>query len=234
MSHRQTLVLLPGMLCDAALWRHQVNTLDDVADIHVGDLTRHDSIGAMAQAVLEAVTGPFALAGLSMGGYVAFEILRRAPERVTRVALLDTAAHGEPTEGRRRRAALIDLSRQGRFKGVTPHLLPSLVHPRHENDPTVRDTVLTMAERVGHAAFERQQRAIMNRPDSTADLPGITRPALVLCGREDAVTPLAVHEEMAAALPRAFLVPVEDCGHLAPLEQPAAVSAALRLWLQVS
>lgn len=228
----EPLVLLPGLLCDAALWAPQVSVLRGLADpIMIGDLTRNDSIGGMAEAVLAQAPPRFALAGLSMGGYCAFEIMRRAPERVTRLALLDTSARPDTDEQRARRRGLIELAEKGEFKGVTPRLLPLLIHPDRLGDEALKATVMGMAERVGKEAFLRQQKAIMGRPDSRPDLGRIACPTLVLVGRQDALTPVAVHEEMAAGIPGARLVIVEDCGHLSTLEKPEAVNAALEDWL---
>ena len=227
------LVLLPGLLCDAALWRHQTATLGDAAAFTMGDFTHDDSIEAMARSVLIEAPETFALAGLSMGGYVALEIMRQAPERVTRLALLDTSARPDTPEQTERRGGLIELARMGQFKGVTPRLLPMLIHPDRLGDAELTGTVMAMAERTGKDAFLRQQSAILKRVDSRPHLAAMRCPALVLCGRQDTLTPLEAHQEMADAIPRASLVVVEDCGHLATLEQPHAVSAALRYWLQI-
>jgi pimeloyl-ACP methyl ester carboxylesterase len=219
------------VLCDAALWRHQTETLGDICVPWVGDLTQDESIPAMADRVLDAAPRTFCLAGLSMGGYVAQEIMRRAPERVERLALIDTNARADTAEQVKTRQELIRLSELGKFKGVTPRLLPNLVHPSRLKDPTVADVVLEMAERVGQEAFTRQQRAIMGRVDGRGDLNAIRVPTVVICGRQDALSSVALHAEMAEALPNARLVVVEDCGHLAPLERPYATSAVLRYWL---
>lgn len=226
------LILLPGLLCDAALWRHQARTLADVADITVPDLTQDDSVGAMAERVLAAAPSEFALAGLSMGGYVAQEIMRRAHRRVFRLALIDTSARPDTPEQSERRKGLIKQAEMGEFKGVTSRLLPLLIHPDRLGDEALTGVVRRMAENVGKAAFLRQQRAIMGRPDSREDLNRIACPTLVLCGRQDGLTPIEVHREMAEAISGAALVIVEDCGHLAPLERAVTVSAVMRYWLQ--
>lgn len=233
MASTTPLVLLPGLLCDGALWRHQTETLGDAASFTIGDFTDDDSIEAMARSVLVEAPENFALAGLSMGGYVAFEIMRQAPGRVTRLALLGTSARADTPEKTVYRGGLIELARKGRFKGVTPRLLPLLIHPGRLDDEELTGCVMAMAERIGKDAFLRQQSAILKRVDSRPHLAAIHCPTLVLCGRQDAITPLEVHQEMADAMPRASLVVVEDCGHLATLEQPQAVSAALRDWLQI-
>jgi pimeloyl-ACP methyl ester carboxylesterase len=230
-SPRRPLLLLPGLLCDGALYRAQIAALGDIAAPIVGDLTRHESLAGMAAAMLAEMPEYFSLVGLSMGGYVAQEIMRQAPHRVSRLALLDTSARADSEEQRARRRGLIELAGRGNFKGVTPRLLPLLLHPDRLTDEALVDTVTGMAERVGRDAFLRQQAAIMARPDGRADLARVACPTLVLCGRQDALTPLALHEEMATAIAGARLVVVADCGHLAPLERPAPVTAALRDWL---
>ena len=232
MSAGTPLVLLPGLLCDAALWRHQTDTLADIAEITVADLTGDDSFDDMARTVLKAAPETFALAGLSMGGYVAHEIMRRAPDRVTRLALLDTSARADTPGQSERRRAFIAQTRHGDFKGVTSKLLPMLIHPDRLEDWDLTGTITAMAEGVGREAFLRQQNAIMHRPDGRRDLSAIHCPTLVLCGRQDALTPLAGHEEMAEGISNSNLVVIEDCGHMAPLERPRAVSAVMRYWLQ--
>jgi pimeloyl-ACP methyl ester carboxylesterase len=199
----------------------------------IGDLTRHDSMGAMAEAILAEAPPRFALAGLSMGGYCAQEIMRRAPERVTRLALLDTSARADSDEQRARRRGLIELAQKGQFKGVTPRLLPLLIHPDRLEDKPLTRTVMGMSARVGQAAFLRQQKAIMGRPDGRPDLARIACPTLVLVGRQDALTPVALHEEIVAGVPGARLTVIEDSGHLTTLERPDPVNLALEEWLSL-
>jgi pimeloyl-ACP methyl ester carboxylesterase len=199
----------------------------------VADLTLADSIAGMADQVLATAPGRFSLAGLSMGGYVAFEILRRAPERVNRLALLDTQARPDTAEAAQRRRALIELAGRGQFKGVTPRLLPMLLHEDNLAGP-LAGVVTAMAERVGHAAFVRQQTAIMGRIDSRPDLGAIRVPTLVLCGDADALTPPSLAEEIARGIPDSALVVVDRAGHLTPIEQPGAVNRALIEWLALS
>jgi pimeloyl-ACP methyl ester carboxylesterase len=184
----------------------------------------------MAARALVALDGPFALAGLSMGGYVALEILRQAPGRVTRLALLDTSARADTPEQTRRRRGLIALSRSGQFRGVTPRLLPQLIHPSRLDTPLAAE-VMAMAERVGQDAFLRQQEAIMHRPDSRPDLARIAVPTLVGVGADDALTPPHLAEEMAAMIPGARLRRFADAGHLPTMEVPDAVGSALAAWL---
>lgn len=231
MTAKTPLILLPGMLCDEALWAHQSDTLLDIADITVADMTRDDSLAGMAKRVLASAPESFALAGLSMGGYAAQEIMRRAPERVERLALLDTSARPDSPEKTEQRKGFIEQAERGDFRGVMSRFVPMMVHEDRHTDDGVMTVVQSSAENVGPEAYIRQQKAIMTRPDGRQDLKKITCPALVLCGRQDGLTPLAMHEEMAAAIPGASLVVIEDCGHLSPLERPRAVSAVMRYWL---
>jgi len=227
-----TLVLVPGLMCDRALWDHQTRHLADVTDCLVPDVRASDTIDGLAQAVLDQAPARFALAGLSMGGIIAHAIMARAPERVTRLALIGTTARADTPAQTERRLQLIALTEAGRFDEVTPRLLPALLHPARLEDQSLTDTLLTMAENVGPAAFLRQVTAVMNRPDRRDQLAAYRLPTLIVCGREDAITTLEMHQEMAAGIPGSELVVIEDCGHLAPLERPQAVTALLRQWLQ--
>ena len=228
---RPTLALLPGLLNDEALWRHQLGPLSAKVEPWVASFTGQDSIAAMAQDVLGAMPERFSLCGLSMGGYVAFEIMRRAPQRVERLALLDTQARPDPPEATQRRRDLMKLAEMGEFKGVTKRLLPLLVHPQGVDDPEVGGVVRDMAARVGKDAFIRQQTAIMDRTDSRPTLAEIACATLVLCGEEDQLTPPSLHLEMAAGIANSRLVRLPNCGHLAPLERPQETTAALLQWL---
>jgi pimeloyl-ACP methyl ester carboxylesterase len=185
----------------------------------------------MAARALAAAPQRFALAALSMGGYLAFEILRQAPARVTRLALFDTSARPDSPEQARRRRGLMALTRSGQFRGVTPRLLPQLVHPDNLAGP-IGQAVMEMAERVGREAFLRQQAAILARPDSRPDLAGIRLPTLVAVGEADALTPPELAEEIAAGIPGAVLHRIAGCGHLPPMEAPEATTALLRDWLR--
>jgi len=232
MVNKTPLVLIPGLLCDAALWRGQVEDLADIAMPWVADVKRDDSMSAMAERVLaEAPTGPFAMAGLSMGGYVAQEIMRQAPERVDRLALLDTGPRADTEEQKARRRGLIELAEKGDFRGVTPRLLPVFLHEKRLGDAGLVAEVTAMAERVGKDAFLRQQRAIMGRRDSRPSLGAIRCPTLVLCGRQDVLTPLELSEEITSLIKGARLAIIEECGHLATMERPWEVSVELRQWL---
>jgi pimeloyl-ACP methyl ester carboxylesterase len=225
------LILLPGLLCDAALWRHQIEHLSDLATISVPDLTQDNTVTAMAERVLEGAPTRFALAGLSMGGYVAQEIMRLAPERVERLALVDTNARADNEAQVKARRDLIRLAEIGTFKGVTPRLLPNLIHPSRMEDPDVAGVVMDMAERVGQDAFKRQQEAILTRKDGREDLVAIRIPTLILAGRQDLLCPPKVQQEMRDKITGSRMVLVEDCGHLVSLERPYAATALFRYWL---
>lgn len=225
------LVLLPGLLNTRRVYEHQVEALQDIADITIPELWQDDTIGAMADAVLAAAPPRFALGGFSMGGYVAFEIFRRAPERVERIALIDTQAAPDSAETRTRRQAFIEQTRLGRFHGVHPTLLPQIIHPTRLKDTAVTQPILDMAKEIGADGFVRQQQAILSRADSRPLLVEIEVPAVVIVGRQDMATPLPCSQEMAADIANAQLVILEECGHVSPLERPAEVSAALRRWL---
>lgn len=224
------LVMLPGLLCDERLWSEQAQALSDIAAPLIADLTKDDSVAAMAARVLSEAPPRFALAALSMGGYVAFEIMRQAPERVTRLALLATSAAPDSPERAATRRMAIESLKLGRFLGVTTRLLPQLVHASQVDGP-VGQEVRAMAARVGGEAFLRQQTAILGRPDSRPTLAAIDVPTLVAVGDSDVLTSPAESGEIHAGIAGSQLHMFEACGHLPPLEQPAAVSALLRGWL---
>jgi pimeloyl-ACP methyl ester carboxylesterase len=231
MTPPPTLLLLPGLLCDARLWRDQVAALAPEWRCVVADLTLDDRIAAMATRALSLVPeGPLAVCGLSMGGYVAMEVMRQAGPRVQRLALMDTSARADTPEQTRRRRGLLSLSESGQFRGVTPRLLPSLLAPANLAGPLGAE-VMAMAERVGRPAFHRQQRAIMHRPDSRPDLPFFAAPSMVVVGEQDALTPPELAEEMAGLIPGAVLHRVPGAGHLPPMEAPEAITHLLRGWL---
>ena len=231
MSDKPALLLLPGMPLDAALWEHQTRHLAEIADPRVGDLTGHDSMAELAASLLSQAPPRFALAGLSMGGYVAFEILRQAPERVSKLALIDTSARPDTPEQTANRKQAVELARRGRLRHVTSLSVSKLIHPDRQTDQRLVESIHAQAQRIGPEGYERQQTATMHRPDSRPGLGAIRCPTLVLCGRQDAITPPDLHAEIAEGIPGARLVIVEDCGHLAPMEQPQAVTALLREWL---
>jgi pimeloyl-ACP methyl ester carboxylesterase len=225
------LVLLPGLLCTRALWEPQIEALGDIAECTVADHTRHDTMEAIARSILAAAPDRFALAGLSMGGYLAYEIVRQAPERVERLALLDTGSRADAPERRARRQELIALAEREGVGAAQDALMPSLIHPSRLAEKSLVDVIRQMAVDTGVGAFKRQQAALWGRPDNRPFLPSIGCPTLVLVGREDVLTPVELSEEIAAGIPGAKLEIVSDCGHLSTLERPQAVSRAMRAWL---
>ena len=218
-------------MCDARLFGPLLDALPGRA-VFMGDLTADDNVAAMARRVLATAPPRFALLGLSMGGIIAFEILRRAPGRVARLALLDTNPLPESDDRGTARLELMRIVAAGGLKSVvTERLKPAYLASANRDDRPLLDLIIAMALELGPAVFDRQARALRERPDSRELLPDIRVPTLVLCGREDALCPVAVHEAMAAAIPHATLVVIDAAGHLPTLERPAAVNAAVRRWL---
>jgi pimeloyl-ACP methyl ester carboxylesterase len=225
-------VLVPGLLCSPRLFAPQIPALWRRGPVTVADHTRDDTMAGVARRILDAAPPRFALAGLSMGGYAALEILRQAPERVDRLALLDTSARPDTPEQSERRRAQMAMAADGRFGEVADLLFPLLVHPAHTGDGALRSVVRAMAEDTGPEAFAREQLAIISRPDSRPGLAGISCPVLVLVGEGDQLTPPDLSREMAAAIPGARLVIVPGAGHASTLERPEAVTGALEEWLE--
>lgn len=226
----EPLVLVPGLLCTQTLYAPQIVAFAD-RQILVADHRGHDSIAAIAQDVLTAAPDRFALCGLSMGGYIALEILRQAPERVSRLALLDTNARADTPEQTERRNVLIRMTEDRGFARVPELLYPGFVHENRRDDAELKATVVEMAEETGPDAFIRQTRAIIGRVDSRPFLPQITCPTLVLVGEGDTLTPPDLSREMHALIPGSTLEIVPDCGHLSTLEAPGAITAALKCWI---
>jgi pimeloyl-ACP methyl ester carboxylesterase len=231
MAAKTNLVLVPGLLCTRALWEPQIAALGDIANIMVADHTRHDTMEAIARSILAAAPERFALAGLSMGGFISFEIVRQAPERVTRLALLDTSARADAPERKEQRLRRNDLARREGAGAVQDELMPLLIHEDRLADSAFTALIRQMAVDTGAEALVRQHAAIMARPDNRPFLATITCPTLVLVGREDALTPVELAQEITAGIPGARLGIAPDCGHLSTMERPEAVNRALRAWL---
>lgn len=223
---RSTLFLLPGLLCDAEVWRHQRAALAELADIVIPDFRHARSITAMAQIVLDGAPEHFSVAGHSMGGRVALEVYRMAPGRVERLALLDTGIHPRKPTEEAGRQELVDIAYREGMEAMAARWLPPMLHPAHM---ALLGPLTEMVKRSTPETFENQQRALLGRPDARAVVASIRCPTLVLCGRQDAWSPVTQHEEIAALIPGAALVVVEDCGHMSPVEQPEAVTNALRV-----
>ena len=230
-AHSEPLVLVPGLLCSPALFGPQVAEFGRQRPVLVADHTRSDRLEAIARDILAAAPERFALAGLSMGGYVAMAIQRAAPERVTRLALLDTSARPDVPERTADRRRLMEIARAEGVRKVQGMLLPRLVHPARLSEADLVATVLQMADDTGLEAFLREQEAIIARPDARSGLGAVRCPALVLVGAQDLQTPPEIAEEIAAGISGARLVVVPDCGHLSTLERPQRVNCALSDWL---
>jgi pimeloyl-ACP methyl ester carboxylesterase len=228
---RQPLVLIPSQLCNHRVWSYQITHLRDLAEVLVADHRRHDSMAAIAADVLAQAPVRFNLAAHAMGGFVAFEMLRQAPERITRLALFSTFATADGPTQRQRRQGYAQLVRQGHFERVVEERIPILFHPERQEDVELLNIARRMALETGPEGFLRQQKAILDRVDSTATLASITCPTLVVTGRQDAICPPEAAQRLAERIPPARLVIIEDCGHLCPLEQPLQVCELLRDWL---
>lgn len=225
------IVLIPGLMNDADLWRDQIAGLKDVARPRVADITRGDTLAVLAEMVLATSADSFALAGFSLGGLVAQEVMRRAPERVTHLALLDTTMLPDTPERTAEREALVAQAKKpGRFHGFGRKLARSYLAPDNQSDEELIGRVRAMTERLGPEVFIRQTR--IERPDSRASLTRIACPTLVLCGRHDVLTPPSLHEDMARRIPGAELAILEESGHLTPIEEPEWVTDKLRELLE--
>lgn len=226
----QDLILIPGLLNDTDLWRDQIAALDGVTRIQVADITQCETLRVMAESVLAVAPQTFALAGFSLGGYVAQEILRLAPERVERLALLDTSIAADSPERTKQRAAFDKSARTpGRFQGFSDRILVDYLDPAHVRDEAIVGRIRAMTDRLGPEVFLRQN-AVERRDgaDALATYPG---PVLILCGENDRLTPLHQHREMASLAENGRLVIVPHAGHMTPIENPQAVTEALRAWL---
>ncbi len=232
MSEAAATVLVPGLLCTSALYAPQLEALWSLGTIAIANPSLDDSLAAIAQRVLVQAPARFALVGLSMGGYVAFEILRQAPGRVSRLALLDTTARPDAPEQTELRRSHMALARNGRLAEVNEMQFQRTVHPAHRSDAGLKALIFAMSDAVGVDGYLRQQTAIMARPDSRSLLPQIRCPTLVVVGDADALTPPDRAREMADAIPGARLEVVPECGHISTLEQPQALTRLLADFLR--
>jgi pimeloyl-ACP methyl ester carboxylesterase len=234
---RAALLLLPGLDCDEDVWADQIAALGGSVTCIVPRYHSLDSIVAMADRVLEEAPPRFALAGHSMGGRVALEIVRTAPERVSRLALLDSGYEARPAGERGQQEAaqrrhLVELARNSGMRAMGAEWVRGMVHPTRVADSALIGRILAMIERHTPEGHSAQIRALLERPDAGDVLREIRCPTLIACGREDAWSPPARHEAMAALIPHSTLVVIEQCGHMSTMERPAHVTAALRNWLQ--
>jgi pimeloyl-ACP methyl ester carboxylesterase len=222
----ENILLLPGMMCDERLWSHQTAAMS--VPVQVADTSKSDNFPDMAAQVLAVAPSKFAMAGLSMGGILAFEILRQAPGRVTHLALLDTNPHPDAPSRKSIRFEQIAAAAAGKLEELAiESLKPLYLAEKNRDDETMLKTILDMALELGPEVFERQSLAVMNRPDSVPTLATISCPTSVICGREDTICPIRFHEFIAREIPGADLVVIDDCGHLSSMEQPEVVTEKL-------
>jgi len=226
------LLLVPGLLCSARLYVPQVAALWPHGPVMVADHRRDADMEAIAGRILANAPPRFALAGLSMGGYIAFAMLRQAPERIAKLALLDTSARPDTPEQSAAREKFITMAEAGKLSEVVDTLAPRFLHRDRRNDAALHRTIREMAADTGVDAFVRQEKAIMTRPDSRSLLASIKCPTLVLVGEGDELTPPELATEIAGGISGARLVIVPECGHLSTVERPEAVNAAMMDWLQ--
>ena len=233
MANSLPILLVPGLLCSARLYATQIPALWPYGPVTVADHRHDDQIGAIAARILSEAPPRFALAGLSMGGYIAFAMFRQAPERIAKLALLDTSARPDTTEQSAGREAQIAMAQSGRFGEIPDLAIPRFLHRDRQNDKALTAIVRQMAQETGPEAFVRQQKAMMSRPDSRPLLASIRCPTLVLVGDGDLATPPELNQEIAAGIAGAKYVVVPNCGHLSTLEKPEAVNKALLDWLSI-
>lgn len=234
MADRETLVLVPGLLCDATVWEDQVSAFEGSYEIVVANTRGCNSIGDMAQRVLDQVDGTFNLAGHSMGARVALEIYNRAPSRVTRIALMDTGVHPRNEGEVAGRMRFVNMAREQGMAPLARAWGDPMVGDVKRGDAAMMQRIYDMVERYSLDDYEGQIQALLDRPDAASVLPSIDCPTLVLVGADDAWSPPVQHEPIVEAVEGAMFVVVEEAGHMAPMEQPAAVTDAMRQWLEVA
>jgi pimeloyl-ACP methyl ester carboxylesterase len=225
------LLLLPGLLCDDAVWADAAARLAGVARCRVAEYGLASNLTEMAERALAGAPASFAVAGHSLGARVALEVLRQAPGRVTRLALLDTGYEAATADEPARRYALLDVARRAGMRAMARQWVQPMVHPARLSDAVLIDAIIDMVSRRTPEHFAAQIEALLARPDVESLLRSVSIPTLVACGRDDAWSPLGQHEAIASFVPGSRLVAFDDCGHMAPMEQPGAVAAAMAEWL---
>ena len=225
------IVLVPGLLCSAEIFQPQATALWPHGPVMIASTLSGGTIAEMAAQILATAPPRFALAGISMGGYICFEIMRQAPKRVIKLALLDTSARADTTEQTEARRAMVESARHADFEAWVRNNLVAILHPSRQADSVLNDLNARMALTIGFAGFERQQEAIIARTDSRSILPSVKVPTLVLVGDGDVLTPPERAQEIAALIPGSELVVIPDCGHASTIERPDLVSAALVQWI---
>jgi pimeloyl-ACP methyl ester carboxylesterase len=231
------LILVPGLLCDDAVWEQQAAALKADVDVRIADNGDHDSLAAMAESIIAQAPPRFAIAGHSMGGRIALEVMRRVPQRIDGFALLDSGYQAlAPGEAGEREAAgrhrLVEKAREHGMRAMGVLWMQGMIYPQRLADPALVSAILAMIERRTPDFYAAQTHALLNRQDATSLLAGISCPTLLLCGEQDNWSPLERHRTMAAAIPQSTLSIIPECGHMSTMERPEAVSAALRAWLK--
>jgi pimeloyl-ACP methyl ester carboxylesterase len=232
MDDTMPILLVPGLACSSRIFAPVMPALWRFGPVTVANHIRDDNMGAIARRILAEAPPRFALAGHSMGGYIAFEIMRQAADRVAKLALINTQARADAPEASERRRGMMARARSGEYRAVLDELFPGFVHPSRQGDAVLRQLVHDMGEDVGAEAFVRQQTAVIGRVDSRPSLAWIRCPTLVLTGDADNTIPNALSKEMADGIYGAKLVILENCGHFPQPEQPQATAAALTEWLK--
>lgn len=232
MPNRYPIVIFPGHLCNARLFAPQTGVLGKAADIQIADLYGQDNVVDLAANALLSAPPQFVLIANSMGGAVAFEALRQSPQRIQALVLIGTTCRAEiPTQSERRVRA-VELTEQEDWAGLARLYAPVFFDERNRaREPVLAETLERMIVEVGKQGIKRQQRAFSSRPDSRATLATIRCPTLVICGREDTITPLALSEETASLVQGAELAVIEQCGHVPTLERPVQTTKTIRRWL---
>lgn len=225
-------VFVPGLLCTQTLFAPQIGALEGTLDISIGDHRLDETLSGVAARILDNAPDRFIYAGLSMGGYVGFEVMRQAPERVTALILLNTSARADTPDKTEGRQAMIALAEAEGIDAVADAHLPALLSEKHLAREDLTSIVREMARKTGVATYLKQQTALMNRSDSRELLREIDVPTLVIVGAEDALTPPELAQEMADGIPGAELSVIDDCGHLSTIERPEAVNDAIRSFLE--
>lgn len=230
-----SLLLLPGLMNDERVWAPILAALSAGRSVHVAPTHHYSNVEESARkAMADMPPGSFAVAGFSLGGYVALEVCRQAPERIIGIGLLDTGARADADDAKQLRIRMVQAMNcdTATLEQIANSFATRVVHPSRLEDKNLLVLLATMASSVGKQGFANQQQTAMDRVDRRDLLPDLQIPALVLCGREDQVTPVALSEEMASLLPDAELVIVENSGHMTTLEQPDVVVAAVLRWLE--
>jgi len=228
---KEQLLMIPGTLCDAGLFKHQITGLKNIANCKVVSNSSSDDMRVVAANIIKEADDTFSILGLSYGGILAFEIWRQAPDRINKLILLNTnyKKPSKTTETNQKR--FVEMAEKGQLKQVTTDILiDAMLHPEHAKNEQLRQAVLQMALNIGEEGFYKQVKAQLARPDSSKNLKNITCPTLIITGREDNICPLDLHKEMEQMIPKATLKIIEHCGHLSTMEQPDKVNNAIKAW----